>query len=392
MNVPEAVAPAVAGLAVALATSVLIVATRRWHGEFGTDSRSGPHKYHDAPVPRVGGIAVYAGLLAAAAVAGPPVRELLGLLCAGSLAALAAGLAEDVTNRIPPVPRLAAAMLSALSFCLLSGYAVTRLDLPPADAFLALPPVSIAFTIVVLGGFAHAVNIIDGLHGLAAGTGIIMLCALGSLAHLAGDAALVWTAVASAAVLSGFLVVNFPSGRIFLGDGGAYLGGVMVGAVAVMLAARNPGVSAWMVAVVLAYPVLETLFSIARKAAHRGHSPFRPDGMHLHQMVYRRLAARYGRGRGGGPANPLAGALMWGGALTGLVFVVAFPHTRESAVLFLALQSTLYVAVYRLLLSSNRGRTPDASLLPQGIGSMRGARASGVDASGSGRVRGGDAD
>ena len=365
MNVAEVVWPASTGLGVAFATSVLIVGTKRWHGSFSIDSRPGPQKYHDLPTPRIGGVALYAGLLAAAAASAPPLRGLLLTLAIGSLAAFAAGLAEDLTKRIPPTLRLAATMLSAWSLCLVSGYAVTRLDIPPIDAFMALPLVSIAFTTFILAGIAHAVNIIDGFHGLAAGTAIIMLCALGGLAHLAGDAELVWATVAVAAVLSGFLAVNFPLGRLFLGDGGAYLAGLMPGTLAVMLAARNPGVSVWVVAVVMAYPVLETLFSIARKAAWKGHSPFRPDEMHLHEMVYRRLAGRRARGPGRGwQANAMTGALMWGGALTGLVFVAAFPRTGEWAALFLAMQAALYLVVYRLLLSSERSRAARASAPP----------------------------
>ena len=361
MSLPEAITPALTGLLVAFATSGLLVATKRWHGALSVDSHSGPQKYHDAPTPRVGGIALLAGFLAAAAAAPPPIRELLLTIGLGSLAALVAGLAEDVTNRVPPSLRLGATLLAAWSFCLLSGYTVTRADAPFLDALLALPVLSITVTTVLLAGFAHATNIIDGFHGLAAGTAIIMLGALGYLAHLVGDTELAWTAAMLAAVLSGFLLVNFPFGRIFLGDGGAYLTGLMIGTVAIMLVARNPEASVWVVAVILAYPALETVFSIFRKSVRKGHGPFRADEMHMHHLLYRRLAIRLrtNTGRRRAAANPLTGALMWGWALTGCLFVAAFPHAGQQAILFLALQSALYLVAYSLLLASPRGHAPD---------------------------------
>ena len=361
MSIPEVAGSAVTGLAVALAASVLIAATKRWHGRFSLDTHSGPQKFHDAPTPRIGGLALYAGILAAAAVSAPPARGLLFALAASSLLAFAAGLAEDLTKKVSPTLRLLATMLSGLVFCVLTGYAVTRLDFAVIDGFMALPLISIAFTVFVMAGLANAVNIIDGFHGLAAGTVIIMLCALATLAFLAGDHGLAVAAVVVAAVLSGFLAVNFPFGYVFLGDGGAYLAGLMLGALAVMLAARNPAVSVWAVAVVLAYPVLETLFSIARKTIRSGHRPSRPDEMHLHQVAYRRIVKKFA-GRPGGErvANPITGLMMWGGATTGLAFVVLLPRTGESALLFLALQAALYAVVYRLLASPDRSRACDA--------------------------------
>ena len=367
MSFPEAAWPTLIGLLAAFATSVLIVATKRWHGALSFDAYLGPHKYHRAPTPRIGGICVLVGVLAVAAASPPAIRELVLTISLGSLAAFVAGLAEDMTGRVPPSLRLTATLLSAWSFCHLSGYTVTRGDAPLLDAFLALPVLSIAFTIFLLAGFAHAINIIDGFHGLAAGTTIIMLSALGYLAHLAGDAELVWAATMLAAVLSGFLLVNFPFGRIFLGDGGAYLAGLIVGAVAVMLAARNPEISVWVVAVVLAYPALETLFSIARKATRKGRSPFRPDEMHMHHLLFRHLAVRFAhRPDPGRMANPLTGAILCGGALVGLLYITAFPHTGQWAALFLALQSALYLAAYSRLLTSSRGHAAAVPLPANG--------------------------
>ena len=348
MSIAEVAGPVLTGLAVSLAASIVIAATKRWHGKFSLDTHSGPQKIHGTTTPRIGGAALYAGILAAAAVSASPARGLLFVLGISSLAGFAAGIVEDLSKKTPPSLRLLGTMLSGLTYCILTGYAVTRLDFPLIDGFMSLPLISIAFTVFVMAGLANAMNIIDGCHGLAAGTAIIMLCALGTLAFLVEDHDLALVALVVAAVLSGFLMVNFPFGYIFLGDGGAYLSGLMVGGLAVMLAARNPGVSVWAVAVVLAYPVIETLYSIARKTIRSGHGPSQPDEMHLHLLIYRSFVGKSARKSGiERLANPLTGAVMWGGATTSLIFVVLFPHTREWALSVLALQVVLYVILYR---------------------------------------------
>lgn len=347
MSIAELVRPALIGLAVTFAASVLIAVTKRWHGRFSFDILQGPQKFHDAPTPRIGGLALYAGLVAAAASSFSPARGILLALGVGGLAGFAAGMAEDLSKKTSPALRLLATMLSGLVFCTLTGYSVTRLDISLLDGFLSLPLISVAFTVFVMAGLAHAVNIIDGFNGLASGTVIIMSCAFGIIAFLAEDYDLTLAAIVIAAVLSGFLLVNFPFGHVFLGDGGAYLAGLLLGALAVMLAARNPGVSAWTVAVILAYPIMETLFSIARKTVRSGHGPSQPDTMHLHMLVHRGFVRKFAGRRGGKRlANPVTGAVMWAGAATGLIFVLLFPQTREWAFAFLAAQAALYVIVY----------------------------------------------
>ena len=191
---------------------------------------------------------------------------------------------------------------------------------------MTLPLVAIAFTAFAIAGLAHAINIIDGFHGLATGSGIIMLVAFAAVSVSAGDHDMASFCFIVASVLLGFLLVNFPFGYIFLGDGGAYFLGFVLASVAVMVPMRNSDISPWISMVILAYPLLETGFSVIRKI-RRGNSPVQPDRLHLHMLVYRRLRRRLtGNGR---LANPVTGVLMWGGAMTGLIAGVLVPHDRN---------------------------------------------------------------
>ena len=380
MNLDEFAYPALTGLIVALTASLLIAVTARWHGKLSLDLSDGPQKIPGASAPRIGGLAVYAGFIAATAVAAVAVQPGNGLLIvlgiSGSVA-FAAGLAEDVTKKTPSILRLFGTACSGLLFCLLTGYSVIRLDLPLADHFMAAYPVSIAFTIFVMTGLAHSINIIDGLHGLAAGTVLIMLLALGVVALRVGDHELVSIAIVIAAVLSGFLLVNFPFGYVFLGDGGAYLSGLFVGGLAVMLSARNPGISPWTIAVVLAYPVLDTLFSIFRKTVTEGRSPLRPDSWHLHHVVYRRFGKKLAEVPGRKEhANPIAALVLLSGAMTGLIFVLFFPYERTWSLAAVSLQTLLYAGAY---LKASRPNPPHTQPVPPHHGAhVRPARLTGL--------------
>jgi UDP-N-acetylmuramyl pentapeptide phosphotransferase/UDP-N-acetylglucosamine-1-phosphate transferase len=158
------------------------------------------------------------------------------------------------------------------------------LDVPPLDALLVFAPVSVAFTLFAVAGIANAMNIIDGLHGLASGVGALALGALGVLAWTVGDHALASATFVLLAATAGFFVLNYPWGRLFLGDGGAYLLGFWLAWLSVLLVARNPDVSPWACLLIIVYPVTEVLYSIKRRLALKLHFG-RPDRDHLHSLI-----------------------------------------------------------------------------------------------------------
>ncbi len=349
--------PALLGAGVSLAASVLIVATRRWHGGLSLDSLSGPQKVQRQVVPRIGGVAVCAGLCAGAVAAPPAIRETLATMAVCGIPAFAIGLAEDLTKKVSARLRLFATLLSGAAFSVVTGYTVSSVEIGFADYALALPWMAIPFTAFAIAGIAHSVNIIDGFNGLSAGGVIIMLAALGAICLRAGDAELAALAVIIGAALAGFLLVNFPLGPVIMGDGGAYFVGFLLAAVSVMLPARNPGVSPWIILLVLAYPVLETVYSIGRRTVRKGDGPARADKAHLHHLIYRCLrramsgtgAVRY--------ANPAVGALLWVAMAAGLVFVSVAPHTAAWAGPALGVHAALYLICYHAATRSLR-RSP----------------------------------
>ena len=340
--------PAVVGFAVAFLANVLIVLTRRWHGAITFDTLKGPQKLHDTPTPRIGGVAVFAALWSASVAAPPPIRDLLITLGASGTAVFLLGLAEDLTKRISPAWRLSAALFSGLLFCIMSGYSVTRMEVAFIDRYLELHVVSFALTAFMMTALCNGMNMIDGLNGLASGAGVIMSAAVAVVAWMAGDGVLMWLAITVSAVIAGFLTINFPYGHVFLGDGGAYFTGFMLGALTVMLPMRNPEISPWVSVVILAYPALEVIHATLRKLFRDGHRPFEPDAVHLHMLLHRSFGRWIARAtRNARLANPATGALLWGGPMMGLVSVALLPPVREWAMLALSLQLVLYFMVFR---------------------------------------------
>ncbi len=274
-----------AALASAFIVSVLLVVTKRHHGRLTLDSSFGVQKSHIDPTPRVGGIGIYLGLLLAwFTLPNTTVHGILGTILLAGIPAFACGLLEDVTKCVGVGPRLFATMASGVLAWLLTGIAVNRLDVEGLDWFMALTPVAVLFTAFAVGGLSNAINIIDGFHGLASGTSIIALLALAVIAGTVGDAQLATACLLVAAAVAGFWLVNYPWGKLFLGDGGAYFVGFALAWLAVLLPMRNPKVSVWAALLVCAYPVIEVLYSVVRRAVKR-QSPGAPDSGHLHSLI-----------------------------------------------------------------------------------------------------------
>jgi UDP-GlcNAc:undecaprenyl-phosphate/decaprenyl-phosphate GlcNAc-1-phosphate transferase len=284
----------VSGLATAFA-GFLIVRYEALHANWSADPvRAGPQKFHAAPTPRVGGLCLFAGLLLceiAIPVTGHDgFRDSFGLLLLAGAPAFLGGLTEDVTKNVRVAVRLLLNMLAAALGVWLLGAVVPRLDVPGLDALLRWSPFAVAFTVFAAGGVANSINLIDGYNGLAGGYALIALAAIAWVSSLVGDTFLFVSALAMIGALLGFLAWNYPKGKLFLGDGGAYLLGFWLAELSVLLVARHPEVSPWFPLLLLAYPVWETIFTMFRRKVIQGVSPGLPDRLHMHQLLYLCLA------------------------------------------------------------------------------------------------------
>ncbi len=274
----------------------LIARGRRHAKSFALDA---VQRFHTGHIPRIGGLAVFIGMAGSWFLGA--VSHSLGwnnntdiqwrpmmswMLCLTPV--FAAGLIEDLTQRVGVRLRLIAAVITGVLAVTVLNLQIPRLDIAALDTLFSIGMVAMAFTILAVAGLPHAINIIDGYNGLA---GIVTVLLAGAIAHIAllnGDRMLAALLISMIGATLGFLWWNYPRGAIFAGDGGAYLWGAILAMSAIALVQRHAAVSPWFVMLLFAYPVSETLFSIYRKL-RRGQSPGSADSMHLHQLVYKRL-------------------------------------------------------------------------------------------------------
>ncbi|EUC14732.1 glycosyl transferase family 4 [Burkholderia sp. BT03] len=195
----------------------------------------------------------------------------------------------SVGKVVSPLARLVATMVAAaLAYCVL-GIAVTRISVPPLDFLLSYAAISCAVTVLAVAALANAINIIDGFNGLASMVAFMKFASLAYVAFQVHDPIVLSASLIMMGAVMGFFIWNFPTSLIFLGDGGAYFIGFMLGELSIMIVMRNRDVSAWYPVLLFMYPIFETCFSIYRKKFIRGMSPGIPDGVHLHILVYKRL-------------------------------------------------------------------------------------------------------
>jgi UDP-N-acetylmuramyl pentapeptide phosphotransferase/UDP-N-acetylglucosamine-1-phosphate transferase len=356
--------PVVSAVLCALSVSVLLVLTKRHHGHLTMDSAVGVQKAHVHPTPRVGGVGIYLGLLLAWVVAPDrAVKEILATILLAGIPALACGLLEDVTKVVGVRSRLLATMASGVIAWMLTGIALNRLDVRGLDGLLTLTPVAVLFTAFAVAGVANAINIIDGFHGLASGTTIMALLAISAIAFRAADPQLAIACTLVAAALVGFWLVNYPWGKLFLGDGGAYFAGFALAWLAVLLPVRNPEVSAWAPLLVCAYPIIEVLYSVVRRYINR-QSPGAPDCRHLHSLIKTQFIRKKLPWASKSVRNAAVSPILWGFASFPALLAIAFFDQSSMLISALVLCVLLYHIAYSQLATDGNQRlnTQAASL------------------------------
>jgi len=302
-------AAAVWGFAASFALGMLLVVTKRWHGPLTMDHMEGVQKFHTTPTPRIGGVPIVVGLMVAWGESSEDVKAVITPILFAGLPAFIFGLLEDITKRIGVSQRLLATMASGLLGWWITGYSVTRVDIWGVDWLLSFTTVSALFTAFAVGGVANSINIIDGFNGLASTMATLAFIGFAMIAWQVGDVTLAGTAIVLAACVWGFFWVNWPFGKLFLGDGGSYFVGFAVAWVAVLLIERNPGVSAFAALIVCVHPVTEVLFSMYRRHFKAQH-PGNPDRLHFHSLVNQRYVRRWLGGYSSRVRNSVTGALV----------------------------------------------------------------------------------
>ena len=287
-----------------------------------------PQNFHHFSTPRAGGLGILFGMIFLL------FTPLGWKLLFSILLAFLSGIFEDFHNSLSPRKRLLLQLIAAISAVLLTGSVVTYLGLG-----VYLPYwVGILFSIFSIVGLMNAVNIIDGFNGLASGIILMILLSFNIIAIQVGDHDIQYVSMIVASTVFAFFLVNFPKGKIFLGDGGAYLLGFITALTGISLASNHAVVSPWYILAVLIYPVWEVLFSIYRKRKAK-RSPMEPDEYHLHMLIYKHVAHN----------NPLTSVFIILGTAPFIFCATLYANNSKVNLLIVLLFMIIYTLLYRYL-------------------------------------------
>lgn len=334
---------------VSFGTSIIIVGSNAFHGRFTNDvDLHSVQKFHITPVPRIGGLALLLALFVPLIYGTKLEFAALqwGWLLFAGLPIFFVGALEDVTKKVSAKFRLYISLLSAAMVYFFMHVHFTRIDLTWIDgAVLALPAVSFAMTLLVIAGTIHAMNLIDGFNGLMLGISLIMFATIALVSYYVRDMVVLNLALASFGAIAGLFLVNFPFGKIFAGDSGAYFVGFLLGTTLLMLVQRNSEVSAWFPCLLLIYPIFETLFSIYRKVFLRKMAAMQPDGVHLHMLIYKRIT-RHKLFSHECINNSMTSLYLWLLSLVGIIPAMLFWNNTVVIISFCLIFPMAYLRVY----------------------------------------------
>ena len=322
---------AVGAFVVSLLTQYLVIDLSHKRGIFIDDHTSDlPQKLHHVPTPRIGGLGIFVACMFMTKDLDVGLKIILCLI-----PAFLAGFLEDLFAKISPLRRLLIMSISAVM-------AIYLMDCVVLDfGFVTVPYwLGVFISLIAILGLINGTNLIDGFNGLSSGVCFLILTTYFVISLKVGDDTMALITLICMGAILGFLVFNFPYGKIFLGDGGAYSLGFMLAVLSILIVKRNADVSPWFALVCLIYPVWEVIFSFSRRMIIHRLSPLYPDSKHVHQLVFRNITNQN---------NPLTSLVIFPFVLLFNVLAIMFYDSSISLFFiaaFFIISYTLFYYIY----------------------------------------------
>jgi len=242
----------------------------------------GGRKVHSLPIPRVGGIAMAIGIFVPVLLWNYADRFVWAYL-SGAAIIVAFGVADD-SRDLRPRWKLVGQLAAALLVVYFGGVRIHTLGTLLPDGFQIPGGFAVPFTVLAIVGVTNAINLSDGLDGLAGGICLLTFCCIGYLAYLEEDFVLGLVALATAGAIFGFLRFNTYPASVFMGDTGSQLLGFTAITLSLDLTQGNTPLSPVLPLILLGFPILDTLSVMAVRIT-AGRSPFLADRNHFHHNL-----------------------------------------------------------------------------------------------------------
>ena len=242
-------------------------------------------RMHNHPIPRMGGLAIFFGFILSALIFVPLDVPLRGMLL-GAVIIVILGIFDDI-YALPALPKLLV-QIAAASVAVVMGNRIEILSNPnifSSSPYWELGWLSIPISVFWIVGITNAVNLIDGLDGLACGVSTIssMTMLVIALTVAEPDVALLMAALAGGCI--GFLPYNLNPAKIFMGDTGSTFLGFILATVSIEGLFKSSAIISFAVPfLMLGLPIFDTCFAILRRVSH-GQSPMAPDRGHIHHRL-----------------------------------------------------------------------------------------------------------
>lgn len=262
-------------------TMVLIPPLMRVAGRLNIVDLPDPRKVHSQAIPRIGGVAMIAATVALILLWAPHTPSVMWYLAGVGIIAIF-GVWDDRSALDYRLKFLGQALAV---LCVVIGGDIYIRFLP----FNGLEPVShwvsVPITVFALLGITNAINLADGLDGLAGGTSFISIAVVALLAFMAEDSNLLLQCTAVLGGIVGFLRYNTHPAQVFMGDAGSQFLGFSAGVLVIILTQQtNPAISPVIPLLILGLPILDTLLVMGQRI-YEGRSPFKPDKNHIHHKL-----------------------------------------------------------------------------------------------------------
>ncbi|WP_394234972.1 glycosyltransferase family 4 protein [Niallia oryzisoli] len=250
--------------------------------KIGATDKPNQRKVHQKIMPRLGGLAIYISFVFGVWFYQPQSPYLMSIIV-GATIIIITGIFDDmfeISAKLKLLGQLAAAGVVVAW----GGVQVEFINLPFSDGILEFGFLSVPITILWIVGITNAINLIDGLDGLAAGVSSIALITISGMAILFGNPFVVVMASIVLASTLGFLVFNFHPAKIFMGDTGALFLGFMISVLSLLGFKTSAFISFIIPIIILGVPISDTFFAILRRIVNK-KPLMAPDKSHLHHCL-----------------------------------------------------------------------------------------------------------
>ena len=275
------------GMALVLNIGVAYLWHKKFYRNLGLKTYQAIQRIHLNETPRLGGFIFILALASFVAFSNTNESiQLLKVVLICLIPIIFMGIKEDLFHNVEPAIRLLALLFVGWLFrAQFTGPLPILTDIPFVGKLVLLQGGISIFYILSMVAVANGMNLIDGVNGLCGAVALSIISALLFLSYKTADITMVSLIFSLILLIVPFMLMNYPYGRIFLGDLGAYSLGLIVSMLTIILFGRHPEISPWGAVLILIYPTTEVVFSLLRRMV-KGVSIYHADTAHLHLKLF----------------------------------------------------------------------------------------------------------